>query len=263
MIIINWNISYMNSIKNKIDYLKQKIENKTFFIILQEVKQNDYEEILGVFSNIASVEYSLNYRKPSKFDTTSRKLGIAIIVSKDIEIINAQVLDRTLLPDRTLMVDTMINNRRVRILGLHSITGCQHGKAKEIQYYSFAEAVDTYKPDIIGIDANEPEYDHYLLDQMKFYDNYNNGNGCKTFFETIYQNNLVDSYLHKYSIENYINGEYLACSYIVNKKKKVRYDFLFINNNLFDDYESVYDYDNAVNAGSDHASIILNVLKCL
>lgn len=259
MIILDWNISYMNNINNKIKYLKSKIKNESFIIILQEVKQNNFDELQNNFSDIANIEYSLIYRKPGKYDTSSIKLGIVILISKDIKIVHTQVLERSLLPDRTLLVDVILNDKPTRILGLHSITGCQHGKAKEIQYYSFAEAVDEYKPDIIGIDANEPEYDHYELDKMKFFNNYNKGNGCKTFFETIHKNNLVDSYLNTYDKSKFIDGEYLACSHIIRRsKKKVRYDFLFINEDLFRDYKCVYDYEEAIQSGSDHAAIILN-----
>ena len=261
MKIIDWNISYMNSMKPKIKYLKDKIKNDTFVVILQEVKQNDYEELMNCFSTIATIEYSLNYRKPGKYDTKSRQLGICILVSKNINVVNAKVLERTLFPDRTLMVDITLNNKPIRVLGLHSITGCQHGKAKEIQYYSFAEAVDEYKPDIIGIDANEPEYDHYELDKMKFFDNYNKGNGCKTFFEVIHDNNLVDAYLKKYDESTFVDGKYLACSHVIKRsKKQVRYDFLFISENLFKDYDCRYDYDNSIQSRSDHAAIISNIM---
>lgn len=144
-----------------------------------------YECLKQSFEDIANIEYSLDYRIPGRYDTDSRKLGVAILVSKDLRIKNAQVLNRALMPDRTLMVDVEYQNTTLRVLGLHSITGCHHLKAKEIQFFSCAEAIDEYKPDIVGIDANEPQYDHYEISQMKFFDNYSKGNGCKTFFETM------------------------------------------------------------------------------
>ena len=182
MKIINWNISWSGKTDIKALYLRNLLEEEPFVIILQEVKMFAYEALKESFADIANIEYSLNYRAPGKYDTDSRKLGIAILVSKDLKITNANVLSRALMPDRTLMIDVEYNNVSLRILGLHSITGCHHLKAKEIQYFSFAEAIDKYKPDIVGIDANEPQYDHYEISQMKFFDNYNKGNGCKTFF---------------------------------------------------------------------------------
>lgn len=260
MRILNWNISWANDIKPKIEYLKNQICDKSFIVILQEVKPHSYNALKENLSDIAHVEYSLSYRIPSKFDTDSRKLGVAILTSKDIVIQNVKVLDRAIMPDRTLMVDAICDNVSLRILGLHSITGCQHLKAKEIQYFSFAEAIDTYRPDIVGIDANEPQIDHYDVTKMKFFDNYQKGNGCKTFFETMRQNSLVDSFIKDYDIDKYVEGEYLTTSHIIKRgNKKVRYDFLFINEEKFRDYSCEYEYDGAICAGSDHAAILVTV----
>lgn len=65
-------------------------------------------------------------------------------------------------------------------MGLHSITGCSYQSAKSIQYDMFTEFVDEYKPDIIGMDANEPNVDSCDIDKMTFYDR--NGTGAKIFF---------------------------------------------------------------------------------
>lgn len=261
MKIINWNISWSNKVDDKIKYLKALLDGESFIVIMQEVKIHSYEAIKEAFDGIANVEYSLKYRIPGVYDTDSRKLGVAILVSKDIKIINAEVIDRALMPDRTLMVDIEYKNVSFRILGLHSITGCHHLKAKEIQYFSFAEAIDTYKPDIVGIDANEPQYDHYEISKMKFFDNYNKGNGCKTFFETMQENGLVDAFIKDYDIHKYVDGEYLTTSHVIKKgNKHVRYDFLFVNEEKINNYKCNYDFRNAVEAGSDHASVIVDLL---
>jgi len=262
MKIINWNISWMHEIDNKITYLKTLIEGQSFIVILQEVKEYAYEVLKIAFCDIANVEYSLNYRIPGKYDTDSRKLGVAILVSKDINIVNAKLLDRALMPDRTLMVDIEYQDVQLRILGLHSITGCQHGKAKEIQFFSFAEAIDEHMPDVVGIDANEPQSDHYEVSKMQFFDNYNKGNGCKTFFETMQMNGLVDSFVKDYNTDNYVEGEYLTTSHVIKRgNKKVRYDFVFVNANKFKNYCCTYDYENAVKAGSDHAAVVIEKIE--
>ena len=160
------------------------------------------------------------------------------------------------------MVDVCYNNLYLRVLGLHSITGCQHGKAKEIQYFSFAEAIDTYKPDIVGIDANEPQIDHYDVGRMKFFDNHQNGNGCKSFFEAMAQNDLSDAFVKDYDRSKFVDGECLTTSHVIKRgNKKVRYDFLFINEQKIDDYSCEYKYDEAISAGSDHAVIIIKTDK--
>ena len=260
MKILNWNISWANDTVSKIEYLKKQISGETFIMILQEVKPHAYDAIEEHLSDIAKIEYSLSYRIPGKYDTDSRKLGVAILTSKDITVKKVGVLDRALMPDRTLMVDTVYKNTPLRILGLHSITGCQHGKAKEIQYFSFAEAIDTYKPDIVGIDANEPQIDHYDIRQMNFFDNHQKGLGCKSFFESMSQNNLVDAFVKEFDKSSFMTGEPLATSHIIKRgNKRVRYDFLFINEEKFSDYLCEYKYDEAIRAGSDHAVILCHL----
>lgn len=261
MKIVNWNISWCNKIEKKISYLRAMIAGDSFIVILQEVRPHDYEFLKQSMDDIANIEYSLNYRIPGKYDTDARKLGVVIFASKDIDILDAKVLNRTLMPDRTLMVDLKYKGDNLRVFGLHSITGCQHLRAKEIQYFSFAEAIDEYQPDIVGIDANEPQYDHYEISKMKFFDNYNKGNGCKTFFNAMLEKGLVDSFVKNYDIKNYVEGEYLTTSHVIRRgKKKVRYDFLFINDKKMNDYLCEYDYLRAIDSGSDHAAVILKTL---
>ena len=262
MKILSWNISWAKDIMPKIEYLRNQIFGEPFIVILQEVKPHAYNAIEEHLSDIASIEYSLSYRIPGKYDTDSRKLGVAILVSKDIAIEKVEVLDRALMPDRTLMVNVCYNNLHLKVLGLHSVTGCQHGKAKEIQYFSFAEAIDTYKPDIVGIDANEPQIDHYDVGRMKFFDNHQNGNGCKSFFEAMAQNDLSDAFVKDYDRSKFVDGECLTTSHVIKRgNKKVRYDFLFINEQKIDDYSCEYKYDEAISAGSDHAVIVIKTNK--
>ena len=84
MKIINWNISWQNPIDKKIAYLKSLLSEDSFIIILQEVKLHSFNVLKQAFNSIANIEYSLDFRIPGKYDTDSRKLGIAILFSKDI-----------------------------------------------------------------------------------------------------------------------------------------------------------------------------------
>ena len=63
-----------------------------------------------------------------------------------------------------------------------------------------------------------------------------------------------------YDRSTFVKGEYLTTSHIIKRgSKKVRYDFLFINEQKFSNYSCEYEYDGAVCAGSDHASIIVTL----
>lgn len=256
MKIIDWNISYAGNFSRKFEYLKEIINSESTIVILQEVTENAYMLLQNTFDTY-NIEYSLKYRKPSEYDTKSRGLGIAIITSKDIEIISAKVITRCILPERTLLVEVKHNNKIIKVLGLHSITGCDHKKAKSIQFCSFAETIDKYKPDIVGIDANEPEIDNYNINEMVFFDNKDKGYGAKLFFKTLIENNLSDSFASVYDNKKFQYGEPLTLSHKINNKINKRYDFIFINKNIFEDYNVKYHYENSVDAGSDHSLIEL------
>lgn len=253
MKIIDWNISYSGVPRPKVDLLKETVGEDSFIAILQEVTPSQYKVIKESFGNIC---YSLDYRKPGKYDTKQRELGVAILCSDDIMIKHADVLTRCLLPDRTLMADLEYKGKALRVMGLHSITGISHKRAKSMQFLSFAESVDEFKPDVIGFDANEPAVDHYDIEQMEFFANHDKGMGARTFFTALQDASLRDSYLTNYDRRSFVKGEPLATShrFEINGVSK-RYDFVFVSKDIVIS-ESNYLYDEAVRAGGDHAMIV-------
>lgn len=257
MKVINWNISYMNAAEPKIAYLDSIVEGNPFIAILQEMTPEQYSMFRKRYPNI---RYSLDYRIPGKYDTRQRKLGIAIVASSDFHIEDARVLDRCLLPDRTLLVDLKSEDGLLlRIMGLHSITGIDHKKAKSIQFLSFAEAIDLYRPDIVAFDANEPKQDHFLVDKMVFFDNKDGGEGAHTFFRTLNDIGLSDTYLAHYDTKNYVPGEPLTMSHLIQLgDQKRRYDFVFARDTLRI-ADSEYHYKDSVKAGSDHALNVVTI----
>lgn len=258
MKIIDWNICYMGSPELKINYMKSVLGTDSFIAVLQEVTPSQYELFKSNFRNI---RYSLDYRKPGHYDTRQRKLGVAIVCSDDIKIKSADVLKRTLLPDRTLMLDIEYKGSMLRVMGLHSITGIAHKQAKSIQFLSWAEAIDCFKPDIVAFDANEPAKDHYDVEQMEFFaqSKRENGYGAKTFFNTLTATGLTDAFTANYDQSEYVEEEPLAVSHIIKRgKHKRRYDFIFANDRLKIS-SCEYNYDDAVKAGSDHAIITTDI----
>lgn len=256
MKIFNWNISYSCNIEKICKEIENNVFNSSFIITLQEVIPSSYEFIRNKFCNVANFFYSLDYRKPGKFDTKSRKLGVLLIISKDIKIIEVDVCHRCLLPERTIFATIKCNNKKLKIISLHSITGCDHKKAKSIQFYSFAELIETYKPDILTFDANEPAKDHYKIDNMQFFNNKDKGLGAKTFFNTIKEMGLVDSFVKYYDKSKFYENQPLTVSHYVGAKKEPkRYDFMFINQEL-NVISSKYAIEKSLNASSDHSYII-------
>lgn len=251
MRIIDWNISYAGDIERKIDYL-QTLLSEDSCVMLQEVKPHAYEYIKSTLGDRYAMFYSLEYRKPSKFDSDARRLGVLVLVSKCFKFVEAGVIERSPFPDRTMYVTLQIDERSVKLLSLHSLTGCGYYRSKSVQYDSFTEFIDAYRPDIIGIDANEPQVDHYDVRQMQFFDN---GPGTKHFFDELVNIGLTDAFVRCNGTEGYECGHPLIKSHNIRRKGAVRYDFLFVR----DTYSVTalkYNYDEAIAAGSDYAIIV-------
>lgn len=253
MRIIDWNISYSNAPAPKIELLKKIIGDDSYVAVLQEVTPSQHEAIKEQFPNM---RYSLDYRKPGKFDSKQRQLGVVILCSEDVTFKEADVLARCLLPDRTLVADLEYKGESLRVIGLHSITGISHKKAKSMQFRSFAECVDELKPDIVAFDANEPAKDHYDIEEMEFFDNQDQGKGAEMFFKTLRDTGLRDAFVDGYDKNKYIEGEPLITSHrFESSKKSKRYDFVFVGKEI-SIARADYLYDEAVEAGGDHAVIV-------
>lgn len=255
MIFLNWNMGWSATISDAITAIKSIVANDSFVITLQEIGYDKAQALIEAFENIANIEHSLTYRPRGKREPRNRELGIMILVSKDIELVNAKVWNNALLPERTLYIETMINQKLVKIASLHSITGCDHKRAKSLQFYAFADAVDKYKPDIISFDANEPEVDAPSVYDMKFYDNKDKGVGAKTFFVSLLENGLTDSLIS--SKASYNNGHPLAISHEVKNRGSVRYDFIFVNEEYISVEDVTYNLRDAKKATGDHAFVIM------
>ena len=253
MNIIEWNIGYGANPEIIFKEL-EKYMNDTFIFMILEVVPQAYEKFTNMFAGKATLEYSLDYRKPGKYDGKNRKLGVMIATSKDINVKDAGVFDRTLYPDRTLYECIEVDGRNLKIVALHSITGCSHLSSKSINFCSFAEVIDDFKPDIVAMDANEPETDHFEIKNMKFFER--NGKGARIFFEALDDLGLRDSFTINYDVNRFVEGMPLTISHMINGKKPVRYDFVFVNEKI-EVHDVSYDYDAAKKATADHAIILL------
>lgn len=191
-------------------------------------------------------------------------MGVVILTPKSYKENQYTILDRVPFPDRTGFVTISKDSENISLMGLHSITGVDYKKAKSIQFFSFAEAVNTIKPDFVLFDANEPKIDHPDINKIEFYSNKDNGKGAKTFYDEMNKNDLYDVY-RMISDNNTIP---LAVSYKTNKISKAindnfqkRYDYIFANTVKYRIDSAYYLFDEAIEAGSDHAMIICDVTQ--
>lgn len=201
--------------------------------------------------------HSLDYRPRGKREPRNRDLGIMIITSKDIRIVDARVFDNTLLSERTLCVKAVQAGKKIKIMSLHSITGCDHKRAKSLQFYAFPYAIDKYQPDIVSFDANEPEIDAPTISEMKFFDNKDGGDGAREFFTALGDNGLKDVYLNSFDGEH-IKGQPLAVSQEVKRKGPARYDFIFANDEIINVERVEYKLQEAKDASGDHVFVVMD-----
>lgn len=264
MRVIHWNIKHNSNKEKVITSLIKYMEGGDTILCLQEVTPVAKDTIVSMLGDYGvkqfrNYAYSLDYRHPSQFDGLNRRLGVLVICPEPMWVLNCDVISRSPFPDRTIYADIVRNGEIIRVMSLHSITGCAYHKAKSSQYFSFAEAVDELRPDIVTIDANEPKIDHYNVEEMVFYNNSDNGNGAKTFFNTMVLNGMSDAFVHFYNPQRYESGKYLATSIIVNRKGKCRYDFMYMRDERFYVRGCNYLYEEGIKATSDHAIVMSDV----
>lgn len=257
---INWNIKCTSNTEKIISLINGMATSKECIIALQEVMPNAYDLIESQFGNDYHIEYSLDYRKPSEFDTNNRRLGVMILITKDLSIREAGVIERNVFPDRTLYATTEYRGKELKIVALHSLTGVSYKMAKSAQFRTFAEYVRECKPSIVSFDANEPKIDHYDMAQMEFFDQGQgeSGKGARLFFEELANQQLRDVLTDNYDVSQYVAGEPLTVSHIIGSTKaKRRYDFVFAMQDLKVTSVS-YHYDEAIEATSDHAMVVVD-----
>ena len=258
MIYIDWNIKCYCDIKQIVSFLSEQADKIQCIIALQEVMPERADYIMQQLGDNYSISYSVDYRKPGAFDTDNRKLGVMILVSKDMEIMDSNVFERCLFPERTLYATIKNGDKIVKVVTLHSITGVSFKMGKAVQFRSFAESIKAYAPNIVSLDANEPQKDHYNISRMEFFDQGDSGKGAKLFFDELAELRLIDAYSIGYDAANYTEGEPLTVSHILPNGTKRRYDFVFLNGE-FNVRDVNYLYDESCKASSDHAMIKVEI----
>lgn len=257
---INWNIKCKSNIDKIISLIASVMTSDECIIALQEVMPEAAGEIERRLGDDFHIEYSLNYREPGEFDTNNRKLGVMILISNDIKLVDSGVYERNVFPERTLYVNVDHKGKELGIAALHSLTGVSFKMAKAAQFRTFAECIRKDNPDIVSFDANEPKLDHFEVAKMEFFDQGQgeDGKGARLFFETMVEQNLRDVLTDVYDVSEFKEGEPLAVSHIIGSSNaKRRYDFVFARTDIRI-LNVMYLYDDAIAATSDHAMVVVD-----
>lgn len=244
--IIQWNISYSCKIDEICEYIKSHIEGKTI-VCLQEVLPNSLKQIIDSLQP-TDFSYSLNYRKPGIFDGKNRMMGVLTLLFGG-RILYAEVLNRSVFPDRTLFSKAIFDNKHISLLNFHSLTGVSYKKAKGSNFASIAEFLYLHKDlDFFCCDSNEPKSDSFNIDNLEFWDQKVNGKGASLIFGKTKVHNLSDPV--KSSLLLFSE---LPASYYTGKTSR-RYDYIFVSDRWETESFNFY-YEESIKASSDHAMV--------
>ncbi len=245
--LLQWNISNRCKIDKIADFIVSNIDGHTI-VCLQEVLAMHKDRLIERLAP-SDYAYSLDYREPGRFDGNNRKMGVlTLLFGGKVE--EANVLDRSLLPDRTLYTKMRIGEESVSILNFHSITGVSYKVAKGSNFASIAEFLYEKKElDFFCCDANEPDVDSLDVNEVRFWNP--NGNGMKASF--IFGKGRVHHLSDPVqSVE--LGLEALPFSYMTGKTPR-RYDFIYKSDRWITKSLNYY-YNESVEASSDHAMVV-------
>ena len=250
--LIQWNIKINSNVDKIIEYLNLKIQESAI-INLQEVSMNNYQKIYESLKFDSS--YSLNFRKPGKYEGKNRYMGVMTLVNVG-EIVTSQLINSSIFPERTLYSAIDIGGILISNLNFHSLTGVDYKKAKSSNFASIASFLSGNNVDIISCDANEPNIDSFNDDEIECFDNRDKGKMANLLFGKEKIHSLVDSYKQYCRSKNEkIETGY---SHITGGKKK-RYDFVYCNK-AWKILSSRAYYEDSKKAGSDHGMVVTDVL---
>jgi hypothetical protein len=171
-------------------------------------------------------------------------------------------VDRSVFPERTLVTEVEMNGYRIRTFNFHSITGVGYNKAKSSNFATIADYLESDAPDFMCCDANEPEFDSLSPNEVKYWNNRDNGKCAAMVFSDHATHSLRDSYkavLSKSGTGVADEKSPLAISHVVRGRAR-RYDHIYHSPRWCVD-DMTYDYESAITATSDHAIVVADFTR--
>jgi hypothetical protein len=257
--ILQWNISNRCNAQSISELITELIKEHTI-VNLQEVTRNSYSEICSILKPLGSA-FSLDLREQGKYEGKNRSLGVATL-SFGIELCSFELLNRSVFPERTLFSKLKYLDSILAILNFHSLTGVDYKKAKSSNFATIADFMEqnTDILDFACFDANEPEIDSMDDDELRFWDNRDNGFNASLILGKNKVHCLDDSYVTFLKTQHmHINTNPLTVSHKTGNKTR-RYDYLLCSSKWRPNYVD-YPYDRSILASSDHSIIIGDFIK--
>lgn len=252
--IISWNVSFMCKPEQIAAFLREHISDYTI-VNLQEVLAPVHTQLSDILKP-DGVAFSLNDRKPGKYESANRSMGVATYVFNG-RMVEHELVGRALFPERTLCSTLQFEGRDISVMNFQSLSGADYKKAKSSQYSALADFISSRYLDFFSCDANEPRIDALNENELIFFDQGDSGKSAGLLFGKNKVHQLSDAY------KRYLNNKEkpgdlpspLAVSYIVSKQKPRRFDHIYAADKWTVDRVS-YPYEASIKASSDHSAVI-------
>lgn len=252
--VVQWNIKHNSDAMKIASKLNAVVRGKTL-IQLQEVTSSNFELIENQLSASDSV-FSLNYREPGPYEGKNRALGVATFLFGGM-IHDSFLLNRTLFPERTMLVDAVFDACKIRAINFHSLTGVGYKHGKASNFASIADYMAEGNVDIFSCDANEPMVDDIDVNKVVFFDNGDKGRCASLIFGKDKVHQMEDVWRAYQKANGDLSVQY-PVSYIINSKVHKRYDFIYASSK-FHPMNVEYQLEESVKASSDHAMVIADL----
>lgn len=246
--VIQWNVKINSNSSCISELLSEHIQGKTI-INLQEVSENAYNAISQFIHGDNA--FSLHHREPGIHEGRNRRMGVMTIVVGGV-ILKSSLVSQSLLPERTMATEISFDDQIINNLTFHSLTGVDYKKAKSSNFASLASYMATQSIDLFTCDANEPDVDSLIEDEMKFFDNRDKGANAELLFGKHKIHALVDTY-KEFVKDKKMNLDE-GFTYATRNKKK-RYDFIYCKSE-WQIIQSEVKYMESLKATSDHGLVV-------
>ena len=252
----SWNINYRNLTKKHLDFIKI---TGCDVIALQECKQSFFDDLkdeqLFPFGN-----FSLDFRPPQAEDGKSRNLGCAIFSRHKLK--DSFVIQEVPFPERTLVTKCELGESLIQFCSFHIPPGSSWGKIKPLTFKILAKWLKAQEtPIVLGMDANAPKSDRENIDENEWWwkdEPVFLGANPEHHLKDIFRKYLDKNPQKLQEIKKLRPEGPLAISHIRGNKRKYtpcRYDFIYATQD-FEVINVKYLYDEAIEAGSDHALVL-------
>jgi endonuclease/exonuclease/phosphatase family metal-dependent hydrolase len=254
---ISWNINGRKHLSDQLDLLRKYAGN---LVALQEVTVPAYQALVES-KLFAWSTFSLDLRPPQVDEGRGRRLGCALLGQAPFLFKQAFLLEQAPLPERSLIVEVETPTGPLTLCSFHAPPGVSWQEKKPLAFLALARWLAQHQTRVlVGMDANAPKTDHPDLEQNEWWwEEEPLLLGPKPLHPL---KDALRVWLAAHPLE--AEQRYALCpqgplalSHYRGRGAPIpcRYDFIYITPD-FSVSQIQYLYDEAINAGSDHAMVV-------